>query len=140
MQRIVCRPTACHAAVIAVAITLNSVMGALGPIVIARAVGVLGDDPGRVTLTVMLQLALGFSLIGVSAWVFNYIRQLFSALVTSNVVMKLRECSTPPWPTTCPSVSTRQARSSAASSDAQDFAEVVNLTLNLLSQVMLVAI
>ena len=93
MRRIVSyfRPHGRRMAMIAVMITLNSVMGALGPIVIARAVGLLGDNPDAATLNVMLLLALGVSLIGVSAWVFNYIRQLFSARVTSNVVLKLRE-------------------------------------------------
>nr|MBP6788516.1 hypothetical protein [Promineifilum sp.] len=136
------RPHGRKMAVIAVMITLNSVMGALGPIVIARAVGVLGDDPGRVTLTVMLQLALGVSLIGVSAWVFNYIRQMFSARVTSNVVLKLREDvfnATVAHDLSFYDEHPSGKIVSRVTSDTQDFAEVVNLTLNLLSQVMLVA-
>ena len=136
------RPHGRKMALIAVMITLNSVMGALGPIVIARAVGVLGDDPGRVTLTVMLQLALGVSLIGVSAWVFNYIRQLFSARVTSNVVLKLREDvfnATVAHDLSFYDEHPSGKIVSRVTSDTQDFAEVVNLTLNLLSQVMLVA-
>ena len=144
MRRIVSyfRPHGRRMAVIAVMITLNSVMGALGPIVIARAVGVLGDDPGRVTLTVMLQLALGVSLIGVSAWVFNYIRQMFSARVTSNVVLKLREDvfnATVAHDLSFYDEHPSGKIVSRVTSDTQDFAEVVNLTLNLLSQVMLVA-
>src|SRR5690606_15725917 len=71
---------------IAVMITLNSVMGALGPIVIAGAIGLLETNPATTT---MFLVALGVSLIGASAWVFNYIRQLFSAQVTSNVVLQL---------------------------------------------------
>jgi ABC-type multidrug transport system fused ATPase/permease subunit len=129
-------------AIIAVMITLNSVMGALGPIVIARAVGVLGDDPGRVTPALMLQLALGVSLIGVSAWVFNYIRQLFSARVTSNVVLKLREDvfnATVAHDLSFYDEHPSGKIVSRVTSDTQDFAEVVNLTLNLVSQVMLVA-
>ena len=136
------RPHGRKMAIIAVMITLNSIMGALGPIVIARAVGVLGDDPGRVTLTVMLQLALGVSLIGVSAWVFNYIRQLFSARVTSNVVLKLREDvfnATVAHDLSFYDEHPSGKIVSRVTSDTQDFAEVVNLTLNLLSQVMLVA-
>ena len=136
------RPHGRKMALIAVMITLNSVMGALGPIVIARAVGVLGDDPGRVTLTVMLQLALGVSLIGVAAWVFNYIRQLFSARVTSNVVLKLREDvfnATVAHDLSFYDEHPSGKIVSRVTSDTQDFAEVVNLTLNLLSQVMLVA-
>jgi len=137
------RPHGKRMALIAVMITLNSVMGALGPIVIARAVGVLGDDPGRVTLQVMLLLALGVSLIGVSAWVFNYIRQLFSARVTSNVVLKLREDvfnATVGHDLSFYDEHPSGKIVSRVTSDTQDFAEVVNLTLNLLSQVLLVAI
>ena len=136
------RPHGRKMAIIAIMITLNSIMGALGPIVIARAVGVLGDDPGRVTVTVMLQLALGVSLIGVSAWVFNYIRQLFSARVTSNVVLKLREDvfnATVAHDLSFYDEHPSGKIVSRVTSDTQDFAEVVNLTLNLLSQVMLVA-
>jgi len=137
------RPHGRRMTIIAVMITLNSVMGALGPIVIARAIGLLGDNPDAATLNVMLLLALGVSLIGVSAWVFNYIRQMFSARVTSNVVLKLREDVF--------NATVRHDLSfydehpsgkivSRVTSDTQDFAEVVNLTLNLLSQVLLVAV
>jgi len=130
-------------ALIAVTITLNSLMGALGPIVIARAVDLLGTDPDAATLTVMALLALGVSLIGASAWVFNYIRQMFSARVTSNVVLKLREDVF--------NATVRHDLSfydehpsgkivSRVTSDTVDFAEVVNLTLNLVSQVLQVLI
>ena len=136
------RPYRGRMALIAVMITLNSVMGALGPIVIARAVGLLETSPeGTATLPVMLLIALGVSLIGASAWVFNYIRQLFSARVTSNAVLQLREDVF--------NATVRHDMSfydehpsgkivSRVTSDTQDFAEVINLTLNLLSQVLLV--
>ena len=93
LQRIVSyfRPYRGRMLLIAGMITLNSVMGALGPVVIARSVGLLGDNPDAATLNVMLLLALGVSLIGASAWVFNYIRQLFAARVTGNVVLTLRQ-------------------------------------------------
>ena len=145
MRRIVSyfRPHGRRMAMIAVMITLNSVMGALGPIVIARAVGLLGDNPDAATLNVMLLLALGVSLIGVSAWVFNYIRQLFSARVTSNVVLKLREDvfnATVAHDLSFYDEHPSGKIVSRVTSDTQDFAEVVNLTLNLLSQVLLVVI
>ena len=133
------RPHRGRMLLIAATITLNSFMGALGPIVIARAVGLLGDNPAAATLTVMALLALGISLIGASAWVFNYIRQMFSARVTSNVVLKLREDVF--------NATVRHDLSfydehpsgkivSRVTSDTVDFAEVVNLTLNLISQVL----
>jgi len=123
---------------IAVMITLNSVMGALGPIVIAGAIGLLETNPATTT---MFLVALGVSLIGASAWVFNYIRQLFSAQVTSNVVLQLREDVF--------NATVRHDMSfydehpsgkivSRVTSDTQDFADVVNLTLNMMSQLLLV--
>ncbi len=132
------RPYAGRMGVIAVMITLNSVMGALGPIVIARAIGLLETNPATTT---MILIALGVSLVGASAWVFNYIRQMLSARVTSNVVLKLREDVF--------NATVRHDLSfydehpsgkivSRVTSDTQDFAEVVNLTLNMLSQVLLV--
>ena len=132
------RPHTKPMALVAVMITLNSVMGALGPIVIARSVGLLETNPATTTMAL---LALGVSLIGASAWVFNYIRQMFSARVTSNVVLKLREDVF--------NATVRHDMSfydehpsgkivSRVTSDTQDFAEVVNLTLNMVSQLLLV--
>lgn len=132
------RPYAGRMGVIAIMITLNSVMGALGPIVIARAIGLLETNPAIVT---MILVAVGVSLVGASAWVFNYIRQMLSARVTSNVVLKLREDVF--------NATVRHDLSfydehpsgkivSRVTSDTQDFAEVVNLTLQMLSQVLLV--
>ena len=132
------RPHRGRMALIAVMITLNSVMGALGPIVIARAVGLLETNPAATT---MLLIALGVSLVGASAWVFNYIRQLFSARVTSNVILQLRDDVF--------NATVRHDMSfydehpsgkivSRVTSDTQDFAEVVNLTLNMISQLLLV--
>jgi len=134
------RPHTKPMALVAVMITLNSVMGALGPIVIARSVGLLETNPATTTMAL---LALGVSLIGASAWVFNYIRQMFSARVTSNVVLKLREDVF--------NATVRHDMSfydehpsgkivSRVTSDTQDFAEVVNLTLNMVSQLLLVVL
>jgi len=134
------RPHTKPMALVAVMITLNSVMGALGPIVIARSVGLLETNPATTTMAL---LALGVSLIGASAWVFNYIRQIFSARVTSNVVLKLREDVF--------NATVRHDMSfydehpsgkivSRVTSDTQDFAEVVNLTLNMISQLLLVVL
>jgi ABC-type multidrug transport system fused ATPase/permease subunit len=134
------RPYGGRMVVIAVMITLNSLMGALGPIVIARAVGLLETNP---TTTTMALVALGVSLIGASAWVFNYIRQMMSARVTSNVVLQLREdvfAATVSHDMSFYDEIPSGKIVSRVTSDTQDFAEVVNLTLNLLSQVLLVVI
>jgi ATP-binding cassette, subfamily B, bacterial len=138
------RPYRGKMAVVAVMITLNSLMGALGPIVIARAIGLLETTPQATSaLPVMVLLALGVSLIGASAWVFNYIRQMVSARVTSNVVLKLREdvfAATVRHDMSFYDEIPSGKIVSRVTSDTQDFAEVVNLTLNLLSMVLLVLI
>ncbi len=124
-------------------ITLNSVMGALGPIVIARSVGLLGSNPDAATLNVMLLLALGVSLIGASAWVFNYIRQLFAARVTSNVVLTLRQDvfnATVGHDLSFYDEHPSGKIVSRITSDTNDFAAVVDLSLNLISQVLLVVL
>ncbi len=127
---------------VAVMITLNSVMTAVGPILIATAIDLLAANADPPTWAILLASA-GISLVGASAWVFNYIRQLFSARVTGNVVLQLREDAF--------AATVRHDMSfydeipsgkvvSRVTSDTQDFAETVNLTLNLLSQVLLVLI
>ena len=70
------RPYTRQMILIAVAITLNSVAGTGGPILISRAIDVVSRTPAT---QVMLLLAGGVLLLGVSAWVFNYIQQMFSA-------------------------------------------------------------
>nr|MBP8949630.1 ABC transporter ATP-binding protein [Promineifilum sp.] len=137
------RPHRSHMLLIAGMITLNSVMGALGPVVIARSVGLLGDNPDAATLNVMLLLALGVSLIGASAWLFNYIRQLFAARVTSNVVLTLRQDvfnATVGHDLSFYDEHPSGKIVSRITSDTNDFAAVVDLSLNLISQVLLVVL
>jgi ABC-type multidrug transport system fused ATPase/permease subunit len=134
------RPYRREMVTVAVMITLNSLMGALGPIVISRSIGLL---EGNETTAAMALIGLGVSLIGASAWVFNYIRQRLSARVTSNVVLQLREdvfAATVRHDMSFYDEHPSGKIVSRVTSDTQDFAEVVNLTLNLLSQVLLVVI
>ena len=134
------RPYRGRMALIAVMIALNSLMGALGPIVIARAIGLLETNPATTTMAL---IALGVSLVGASAWVFNYIRQMFSARVTSNVVLKLRAdvfAATVRHDMAFYDEHPSGKIVSRVTSDTGDFAEVINLTLNMLSMVLLVVI
>jgi len=96
------RPYTGRMVLVAVMITLNSAAGTAGPIIIARAIDIIAATP---TTSAILLLAGGVSLMGASAWVFNFIRQYFSARIIGNVVLKLREDVFE---------STRRARSSAA--------------------------
>jgi ATP-binding cassette subfamily B protein len=125
---------------IAVAITLNSVAGTGGPILISRALDVL---PGNPSILPILLLSAGVLLLGGAAWCFNFIQQWFSARVVGNVVLKIREDVF--------NATIRHDMSffdehpsgkivSRVTSDTQDLSDVVTLTTSLMSQVLLVGI
>jgi ABC-type multidrug transport system fused ATPase/permease subunit len=132
------RPHSKRMLLVATMITLNSAMGTAGPILISKAIEILSSNP---TTSGIVLLSAGISLLGASAWFFNFIRQWFSARVTGNVVLQLRR-----------DVFTAVVRNdlsffdehpsgkivSRVTSDTQDFSEVVNLTMNLFSQVLLI--
>jgi len=130
---------------IAVAITLNSAAGTAGPILIAKGIDLLrvygrGD---RAPTEMILLLAGGVLLLGISAWVFNYIQQLFSARVVGNVVLKLREDvfdATIRHDLSFYDEHPSGKIVSRVTSDTQDLSDVVSLITNLLSQVLLVGI
>ncbi|HEX6384897.1 MAG TPA: ABC transporter ATP-binding protein [Anaerolineae bacterium] len=134
------RPYARTMILVAIMITLNSAATSGGPIIVAEAIDILAQRP---TTAGILLMAAGISLMGVSAWVFNYIRQLFSARVTGNVVLKLREdvfAATVRHDLSFYDEHPSGKIVSRVTSDTQDFAETVSLTMNLLSFVLLVVI
>jgi ABC-type multidrug transport system fused ATPase/permease subunit len=125
---------------VAAAITLNSAAGSGGPILISEAIDLVAENP---TTQVILLLATGVLLLGVAAWTFNYIHQLFAARVVGNVVLQLREDAFDATIQHDLSFFDEHPSGkivSRVTSDTQDFAEVVTLTMNLLSQVLLVVI
>jgi ABC-type multidrug transport system fused ATPase/permease subunit len=134
------RPYTRQMLLVSVMITLNSAASIGGPILIARAIDILAVESSTEAI---ILLSLGVMLLGVAAWVFNFIRQWFSARVTGNVVLQLRKDAF--------AATVRHDMSfyddhpsgkvvSRITSDTQDFSETVNLTLNLLSQVLLVVL
>lgn len=132
------RPYTRQMVMIAVAITLNSLAGSGGPVLIARAIDSLSAS---FTTEALVLFTLGVLLLGVFAWGFNYIQQLFSARVVGNVVLQLR--SDVFEATIAHDMSFYDEHPSGkivsrVTSDTQDFSEVVTLTTNLISQVMLV--
>ena len=134
------RPYARQMILVAVMLTLNSAARTGGPILISRAIDVLAEDPGT---EVLLLLAGGVLLLGVTAWVFNYIRQLFSARVVGNVVLKLREDvfnATIGHDLSFFDEHPSGKIVSRVTSDTQDFSTVVTLVIDLLSQVLLVVL
>jgi hypothetical protein len=114
---------------VAAMITLNSAASTAGPILVSMAIDMLAEDPST---TAILLLSLGIGILGASAWVFNFIRQWFSARVTGNVVLKLREDvfkATVSHDLSFYDEHPSGKIVSRVTSDTQDFAEVVNLTL-----------
>jgi ATP-binding cassette, subfamily B, bacterial len=134
------RPHVRQMILVAVMITLNSLAGTGGPILISRAIDIVAATP---TTGAILLMVGGVLLLGVAAWGFNYIRQSFSARVTGDVVLRLREdafAATIQHDLSFFDEHPSGKIVSRVTSDTQDFAETINLVLNLLSQVMLVLI
>lgn len=135
------RPYTRQMILVAIVITLSAMAGSGGPILIGKAIDILNLAQAP-SLQVMLLLTGGVLALGASAWVFNYIQQLFSARVVGSVVLKLREDVFDA--TIRHDLSFYDEYSSGrivsrVTSDTQDFSDVVSLVVNLLSQVFLVA-
>ncbi|MFZ1402576.1 MAG: ABC transporter ATP-binding protein [Anaerolineae bacterium] len=132
------RPYARQMALIAAAITLNSAAGSGGPIIVANAIDGLTRQFSNENLFLF---AAGILLLGVTAWTFNYIQQLFSARVVGSVVLKLRQDvfdATIQHDMSFYDDHPSGKVVSRVTSDTQDFSEVVTLTVNLISQVLVV--
>jgi ABC-type multidrug transport system fused ATPase/permease subunit len=114
--------------------------GVGSPILISRAVDAVANSPRT---SVMLLLAGGILLLGASAWLFNFIRQYFAARVVGSVVLQLRRdvfSSTIGHDMSFYDTHSSGKVVSRITSDTQGFTDVVTLTLNLVSQALLVLI
>jgi ATP-binding cassette subfamily B protein len=134
------RPYTRQMIVVAIMITLNSAAGTGGPILISEAIDIMAENP---SVEAMLLLAGGVLLLGVAAWIFNYIRQMISARVVGNVVLQLREDvfdATIGHDLSFYDEYPSGKIVSRVTSDTQDFSTVVTLTMDLLSQSLLVVI
>jgi len=134
------RPYGRQMAVVALMIFMNSVAGTGGPILISKGIDLMAQDP---SLMAILLLAGGVLLLGVAGWGFNYAQQWLSARVVGNVVLKVREDVFSAIIHNDLSFYDEHPSGkivSRVTSDTQDFAETVNLTVGLLSQVLLVVI
>lgn len=119
-------------------LTLNSVAGMAGPILISKGLDLVKKDS---PLRVLLLLSTGVLLLGVFAWGFNFIRQVFSARVVGNVVLRLREDVFGSVVKNDLSFFDRHPSGkivSRVTSDTQDFSNVVTLVLDVCSQLLLV--
>ncbi len=125
---------------VAAMIVLNSLMDAVLPVLIARGLDTLAAGVNWQTAGWLLGAIL---LSGVLSWVFNFFRRWYTARAVGDVVLNLRHDA-------FDAVLARDMSFydefpsgkivSRVTSDTQDFANVVTLALNLLSQVLLVII
>jgi ATP-binding cassette subfamily B protein len=134
------RPYRGQMVLVAVMLSLNSLAGTGGPILISKGIDIIAETP---TLKAMALLALGVLLLGIAAWGFNFVRQWFSAQVVGNVVLKVRADvfdATLGLDLSFYDEHPSGKIVSRITSDTQDFSSTVTLTMDLLSQVLLVVI
>ena len=121
-------------------IVLNSLSSIVLPILISRGIDSLG---GAITLLAVGTLVGAILIAGVLGWTTNFLRQWLTARLVGDVVLKLREDA-------FQAVLARDMAFfdeyttgrivSRVTADTEDFATVVTLTLNLLSQGLLVVL
>ncbi len=130
---------------VAIMIFLNAVMDAALPVLIAQGIDGLADltiNSGNIWQQTAWLIAAIF-VAGVLSWTFNFFRQWYTARAVGNVVLNLRKDA-------FDAVLERDMSFydefptgkivSRVTSDTQDFATVVTLTLNLMSQLLQVLI
>ena len=136
------RPQLRKMLIVAVLVALASTLQAAMPILLARGIDDLDvADPVFTNKLWLILIAMLIS--GVLGWVFNYLRQRISATVTGDVVLSLRVDA-------FKAVSRRDMSFfdevpsgrivSRVTSDTEDFANTVTLSMNLVSQLLLVAV
>lgn len=134
------RPKTRSMVFVAVLIVLNSVMDLALPLLISQGVNELSKG---ITLRMVLLLIGAFLLAAVLSWTFNFFRQWYTARIVGDVVLQVREDVFSAVMQRDMSFFDEFASGkivSRVTSDTQEFAAVVTLTLNLLSQVLLVVL
>ena len=124
---------------VATMIVLDSLMSAVLPVLIARGIDTVALDESWQRAGLLIGAIL---LSGILAWTFNFFRQWHTARTVGDVVLELREAAFDAVMARDMSFYDEYPTGkivSRVTSDTQDFANVVTLTLNLISQVLLVA-
>jgi ATP-binding cassette subfamily B protein len=134
------RPAAGLMSFVALMIVANSVASMLTPVLISWGIDRLLEPDAASVVWLLAGLVLAA---GVTSWVFNFVSQWLTARVVGDVVLTLREDAF--------AAVTKRDMSffdtnpsgkvvSRVTSDTDDFASVVTLTMSLLSQILLVVI
>src|SRR5215217_7288749 len=134
------RPHMGKVGLVTLMVTLTSLTATVTPILISRGIDSLAGNP---QLQLLLTLAAVVTVLGALGWVFNFIHQWFSARAVGDVVLALREDAFRAVMRRDLSFYDQFASGrivSRVTSDTQDFATVVTLTVDLLSQLVLVVV
>jgi ABC-type multidrug transport system fused ATPase/permease subunit len=130
---------------VAVLIFLGAALDALLPILISRGIDTLADNVGsgvQVWRRTAWLIAAIFAA-GLVSWIFNFFRQWYTARAVADVVLELRKDAFDAVLARDMSFYDEFSTGkivSRVTSDTQDFSTVVTLTLNLMSQILQVAV
>ena len=134
------RPQIAKVGLVALMVSLISLSSTVSPILISRGIDLLA---GNLQLQLLLTLAAVVTILGALNWGFSFVQQWFSARAVANVVLALREDAFRAVMRRDLSFYDQYASGrivSRVTSDTQDFATVVTLTVDLLSQLVLVGV
>jgi ABC-type multidrug transport system fused ATPase/permease subunit len=134
------RPHRSTVALVVAMVALGSLAATATPLLIARGIDALAADPQPSQL---IALAAVVTLLGVLIWSFNYVRQKYAARAVGDVVLALREDAFHAVLRRDRSFFDQHATGrivSRVTSDTQDFATVVTLSIELFSQIALVLV
>lgn len=125
---------------VAAMVSLISILATATPIIISRGIDTLAANP---QLQLLLTLAAVVTVMGALSWGFNFVSLWFSARAVGDVVLALREDAFRAVMRRDLSFYDQFASGrivSRVTSDTADFATVVTLTIDLLSQLVLVVV
>lgn len=134
------RPHIGKVLLVAAMVSLISILATATPLIISRGIDTLAENP---QLQLLLTLAAVVTVMGALSWGFNFVSLWFSARAVGEVVLALREDAFRAVMRRDLSFYDQFASGrivSRVTSDTQDFATVVTLTIDLLSQIVLVLV
>ena len=134
------RPHVGKVLLVALMVSLISLLATATPIIISRGIDTLEANP---QLQLLLTLAAVVTVMGALSWGFNFVSLRYSARAVGDVVLALREDAFRAVMRRDMSFYDQFASGrvvSRVTSDTQDFATVVTLTIDLLSQIVLVLV
>ena len=134
------RPHISKVLLVALMVSLMSIAATVTPLIISRGIDTLAENP---QLQLLLTLAAVVTVLGALSWGFNFVSLWFSARAVGAVVLALREDAFRAVMRRDMSFYDQFASGrivSRVTSDTQDFSTTVTLTIDLLSQLVLVVV